>query len=157
MAFPAFLDTCVLYPAHLCDTLLRLAEAQTFRPLWSDDVLVELERNLVENAGLREQQVRHRIDEMRRAFDDATVTGYHELTGAMTCDEKDRHVLAAAVRTNTPCWSRPIDETSRPRALIRTISAYSTRTTFSSIRSTSTPRSSYVHFANRPRQCVTHR
>lgn len=38
---------------------------------------------------------------MRRAFDDATVTGYHELTGAMTCDEKDRHVLAAAVRANT--------------------------------------------------------
>lgn len=27
VAFPAFLDTCVLYPAYLCDTLLRLAEA----------------------------------------------------------------------------------------------------------------------------------
>jgi hypothetical protein len=27
MAFPALLDTCVLYPAYLCDTPLRLAEA----------------------------------------------------------------------------------------------------------------------------------
>jgi hypothetical protein len=24
VAFPALLDTCVLYPAYLCDTLLRL-------------------------------------------------------------------------------------------------------------------------------------
>jgi hypothetical protein len=42
VAFPAFLDTCVLYPAYLCDTLLRLAEASAYRPLWSADVFVEL-------------------------------------------------------------------------------------------------------------------
>jgi hypothetical protein len=35
---------------------------------------------------------------MRRAFPDAEVTGYEALVGAMTCDPKDRHVLAAAVR-----------------------------------------------------------
>ena len=35
MAFLAFLDTCVLYPAYLCDTLLRLAEAEAYRPLWT--------------------------------------------------------------------------------------------------------------------------
>ena len=33
MAFPAFLDTCTLFGAYLCDTLLRLAEAEAFRPL----------------------------------------------------------------------------------------------------------------------------
>jgi hypothetical protein len=37
MAFPAFLDTCTLFGAYLCDTLLRLAEAEAFRPLWSAD------------------------------------------------------------------------------------------------------------------------
>ena len=100
MAFPALLDTCVLYPAYLCDTLLRLAEADTFRPLWSDEILAELERNLVEEAGLDERQVRHRLDEMSRAFTDAQVTGYRTLVSSMTCDEKDRHVLAAAVRAN---------------------------------------------------------
>ena len=30
MAFPAFLDTFVRYPAHLCDILLRLAELATY-------------------------------------------------------------------------------------------------------------------------------
>lgn len=39
MTFPALLDTCVLYPAYLCDTLLRLAEAEAYRPLWSADIL----------------------------------------------------------------------------------------------------------------------
>src|SRR3954451_878480 len=48
VAFPAFLDTCVLYPAYLCDTLLRLAEASAYRPLWSADVFVELRRNLID-------------------------------------------------------------------------------------------------------------
>jgi hypothetical protein len=48
VAFPAFLDICVLYPAYLCDTLLRLAEAESYRPLWSADVLAQLRRNLIE-------------------------------------------------------------------------------------------------------------
>jgi hypothetical protein len=48
VAFPAFLDTCVLYPAYLCDTLLRLAEASAYRPLWSADVFTELHRNLID-------------------------------------------------------------------------------------------------------------
>jgi len=39
--FPAFLDTCSLYGAYLCDSLLRLAEAGTYRPLWSADVLLD--------------------------------------------------------------------------------------------------------------------
>jgi hypothetical protein len=42
MTFPAFLDACVLVPIALTDTLLRLAEADTYRPLWSDDVLGEV-------------------------------------------------------------------------------------------------------------------
>lgn len=100
MAFPAFLDTCAIYGGYVCDTMLTLADAGTYRPLWSDDVLRELERNLIENAGLDERQVRHRIDEMRRSFPDAEVHGYANLIAAMTCDTKDRHVLAAAVRAN---------------------------------------------------------
>ncbi|MDA2814354.1 hypothetical protein O4J56_27145 [Nocardiopsis sp. RSe5-2] len=39
MAFPALLDTCVMYPAYLSDTLLRPAETGTYRRLWSADVL----------------------------------------------------------------------------------------------------------------------
>ena len=40
--FSAFLDACVLVPIALADTLLRLAEAGLFRPLWSDRVLDEM-------------------------------------------------------------------------------------------------------------------
>lgn len=32
MAFPALLDACVLIPIKLTDLLLRLAEANTYRP-----------------------------------------------------------------------------------------------------------------------------
>ena len=96
--FPAFLDTNVLFGAYLCDTLLRLAEAGTFRPLWSAGVLEELERNLVQARGLPKDAVLYRTGEMRRSFPDAEVRGYEDLTDSMTCDPKDRHVLAAAVR-----------------------------------------------------------
>jgi predicted nucleic acid-binding protein len=96
--FPGFLDTCSIFPAYLCDTLLRLAEAGTYRPLWSAGVLEELKRNLAEERGLSSEAVTHRISEMRRAFPDAEASGYDTLIDAMTCDPKDRHVLAAAVR-----------------------------------------------------------
>jgi predicted nucleic acid-binding protein len=97
MTLPALLDTCVLYPAYLCDTLLRLAEINAYRPLWSADILAELRRN-VTKAGIPAQRIDRRIDNMRRAFPDATVTGYEHLVDGMANDPKDRHVLAAAVR-----------------------------------------------------------
>jgi predicted nucleic acid-binding protein len=97
--FPAFLDTCTLYGAYLCDTMLRLAESGTYRPLWSAGVLDELERALL-TRGLQKEAVTYRIGEMRRAFPDAEVHGYENLIEQMTCDQKDRHVLAAAVRSD---------------------------------------------------------
>jgi predicted nucleic acid-binding protein len=99
MAFPAFLDTCVLYPAYLCDTLLRIADAGTYRPLWSGDIIEELQRNLVKR-GLPADRIDRRVGQMTRAFPDAMVTGYGSLIDGMANDPKDRHVLAAAVRAN---------------------------------------------------------
>jgi hypothetical protein len=81
--FPAFLDTCAVYGGYLCDTLLRLAEMGTYRPLWSAGVLDELERNLLER-GLAEEAVTYRIREMRRSFPDAEVRGYETLIASMT-------------------------------------------------------------------------
>jgi predicted nucleic acid-binding protein len=98
VAFTAFLDTNALYGEYLCDTLLRLAEAGIYQPQWSAGVLEELERNLVEKAGLAREAVQRRIGEMQRAFPNAEVRGYEALIESMTCDPKDRHVLAAAVR-----------------------------------------------------------
>ena len=96
MTFPALFDTCSLYGAYLCDLLLGLAENGAFRPLWSEQILEELDRALAERLG--PERTARRIEAMRRAFPDAIVTGYQPLVSGMSCDAKDRHVLAAAVR-----------------------------------------------------------
>jgi predicted nucleic acid-binding protein len=99
VTFPAFFDTSVLYGARLSDLYLWLADAGAFRPLWSADIIEELERNLLKN-GERADLVSKRIDTMTTNFPDAMVDGYSDLIEGMTCDPKDRHVLAAAVRAN---------------------------------------------------------
>lgn len=99
--FPVLFDTNVLYGSYINDLVLRLAERRLFRPLWSEDILDELQ-----NALLRDRPesahgaLSRRVEAMRTAFPDAIVQGYHSLVPAMTCDPKDRHVLAAAVRSN---------------------------------------------------------
>lgn len=99
MPFTVVLDTCVIYPAHLRDTLLRLAERGLYRTLWSGDILDELHRNLLED-GLNANSVDRLLTEMRRAFPDAEIGGYQSLIEGLTCDPKDRHMLAAAVRAD---------------------------------------------------------
>ncbi len=98
MAFAAVLDTCVLYPAHLRDTMLRLAERGLYRALWSADIIEELHRNLIEVVD--SEAVDRLLVEMATAFPDAEVTGHRALIDGLTCDPKDRHVLAAAVRAD---------------------------------------------------------
>jgi predicted nucleic acid-binding protein len=98
VAFPVYFDTCALYGAILKDLFLELAELGAFRPLWSADVLRELEKNLA--AKVSPTAARNRVNAMREAFPDALVEGYEALIDTMTCDPKDRHVLAAAVRAN---------------------------------------------------------
>lgn len=97
MSFPAFFDTNALYGALLNDLLLELADRGLYRPLWSTDIMLELRKNLIE-AGEVPALVDKRISTMVTYFPDAMVDGYEDLIAAMTCDTKDRHVLAAAVR-----------------------------------------------------------
>lgn len=100
MASPALLDTCVLFPQYLTDTLLTQASAGTFRPLRSRGILDEPGRALERDTSMNREQIRQRLDRMRAAFPDAEVIGYEGVVDGMTCDPKDRHVLAAAVRAN---------------------------------------------------------
>lgn len=101
--FRVVLDACVLLPQTLCDVLLSIADADLFRPLWTPDLLDEVQRNL---SGSRFRktpaQAAHRIAAMRAAFPlaEEETRGYTELIAAMTNNPKDRHVLAAAVRSN---------------------------------------------------------
>lgn len=90
-------DACVLYPAALRDTLLRAALADLYRLAWTEEILEEARRNLVENDEMTEEKARRLLAAMRRAFPDSGVTGYERLIPSMTNHEKDRQVAAAAV------------------------------------------------------------
>ncbi|RMI09070.1 PIN domain-containing protein [Cellulomonas triticagri] len=99
MAFVVVLDACVLVPHPLVDTLLRAADAGLYEPRWSAQILDEVERALVRARGLEPGRAAGRVRAMRRAFPHAEVDGHDDLVPAMRNDPKDRHVLAAAVRT----------------------------------------------------------
>lgn len=97
----AVLDASVLYPLPLRDTLLRAAQVGIYEPCWSERILEEVTRNLVENDAADTASAARMIDAMRGAFDAATVEPFKiaNLESKMTNDPKDRHVLAAAVAT----------------------------------------------------------
>ena len=92
--FSAFLDACVLVPIALADTLLRLAKADLYRPLWSDRVLDEMVEAIeVVHPDLANGAARARANAMQAAFDDACVTGWQSLeSGIVLPDPDDRHV-----------------------------------------------------------------
>lgn len=96
----AVLDTCVLAPMPLADTLLRLAEPPgLFRARWTDEILAELSRTLTTKLRCSSEQARSRVAAMRHHFPSALVHGHEALIARMPNDPKDRHVLAAAVRS----------------------------------------------------------
>ncbi|MFD4441346.1 PIN domain-containing protein [Nocardia sp. NPDC058519] len=97
------LDTCILYPAHLRDTMLRLAEADLIQPLWSAEILTELRRNLCsrqKSDELAAAKVDRLISTLTGFFPDSIVEGYEPLVDRMENHPKDRHVLAAALQGN---------------------------------------------------------
>ncbi|MDZ7885907.1 MAG: PIN domain-containing protein [Mycobacterium sp.] len=96
--FRVVLDACVLVPYQLADLLLRLADAGLYEPLWSDEILAEVERAVVVKLEVPSVKASRRIGQMRSAFPTAAVSNYEDLIPAMTTDPKDRHVAAAAVR-----------------------------------------------------------
>src|SRR4051794_3954097 len=99
MAFRAVTDADVLYPASLRDTLLRMAELELYDVFWSQRILEEVTRNLIEDARMTDAQAAHLIEHMNLAFESALVPEepIARLEAAMTNDPKDRHVLATAV------------------------------------------------------------
>ncbi len=112
MAFKAVLDASVLFPFTLRDALLRSAEIvlddagdeilTLYSPLWSDLILDEMTRNIVEAGHATHEQMTHLVNEMTSAFPEAMVppAEIKALESSMTNNPKDRHVLAAAVAAN---------------------------------------------------------
>src|SRR4051794_26768871 len=98
MAFVAVLDANVLWSAALRDTLVRAALADLYRPVWSEEILAEMLRNLKrKRPNLNPARLDRMVHLLRAEIPDALVDGYQGLVPTMTNDPGDRHVLAAAV------------------------------------------------------------
>jgi hypothetical protein len=102
--FTALLDTCVLVPSRARDVLLEVASTGVYRPLWSSEILAELDRTLRLLLAKREAS-RDQADaylaqlfrQMETAFPDALVTDWEALAQTTQLpDPDDRHVVAAA-------------------------------------------------------------
>jgi hypothetical protein len=93
--FWAVLDACVQHPIALADALLWVAHVEVYQPLWSSDILEELQRSVLER--LPEANIVGRIAAMVEAFPEAEVSGFEPLVEGLTNDPGDRHVLAAAI------------------------------------------------------------
>lgn len=95
----AILDACVLVQAPIRDTLLRLFERRLFLARWSHEIMDEMTRTLQQKFACTPGQTEHLRGEIRAHFPDALVDkGYLKLIPSMTNHEKDRHVLAAAIK-----------------------------------------------------------
>lgn len=95
--FPVILDSCVLYPMYLRDTLLRAAEVNLYRAHWSSEILDGTFRNLIINKQLTSEKAEIVCKIMNLSFPEAIVDVPESLLPCMDNDEGDRHVLAAAL------------------------------------------------------------
>lgn len=97
--FRVFLDACALANFGVCDLLLRLSERpRLILPHWSAEVLAEVRRTQIDKIHWPEHLADSFQSKIGEAFPDAEVSGYENLLPALTNHEKDRHVLAAAIR-----------------------------------------------------------
>ena len=94
---PVILDSCVLYPMYLRDTLLCAAEAGIYQPHWTEEILDGVFRNLINNGRITSQKAKTLQSIMNRAFPEALISVTSKLIPCMDNDEGDRHVLAAAL------------------------------------------------------------
>jgi len=99
--FSVVYDACVLYPAPLRDLLMYLALTDLFKAHWTDRIHEEWIHALVSKQG-RDRKVLEKIRDLMDAHvRDAKVTGYEYLIDTLTLpDPNDRHVLAAAIKSN---------------------------------------------------------
>ena len=71
------LDACVLIPMPLADTLLRMAEApRLYLPKWSQAIMDEVTRNLINKCGVEPEKACRREGELRRHFPEAWIEGF---------------------------------------------------------------------------------
>ena len=151
MPFSAVLDANTLYPFSLRDTLLRLAELELYAPLWSEQILDEMRRNLVERQ-ISAEQADRLTAAMRDAFEEAEVdsTEIERLEPEMTNDRRTATSWRQPSPPN-PSSSSPSTSTTSPhRRASPSESQRSTPTTSCSTSTTSARPASGPYSISRP-------
>lgn len=91
------LDSCVLFPMYLRDTLLRCAWGGLYIPFWSQEILDGATRNLVLTDKMQPEKAKNLETQIKVHFPEAIVEVPSGLVEVMTNHPGDRHVMAAAV------------------------------------------------------------
>jgi predicted nucleic acid-binding protein len=98
--FTCILDANVIYPLWIRDLLLWFAHHDLYTPKWSQHLFDEWFEVMIRK-GVSEAEAKKRTSMVNEAFPDALVQNYEPLIETLTLpDTKDRHVLAAAIKTN---------------------------------------------------------
>lgn len=98
--FKAVLDTNVIFPIVIRDLLFWFAHYDLYTPKWSGHIFEEWQ-NVMIRKGINEAEALKRVQRANAAFPDALVLNYESLIEKLDLpDENDRHVLAAAIKTN---------------------------------------------------------
>lgn len=98
--FICVLDTNVIYPLWTRDLLLWFAHYDLFTPKWSKHIFDEW-IDVMRRKGISDGEAKKRTNVVNEAFPDALVQNYESLIQILDLpDKKDKHVLAAAIKTN---------------------------------------------------------
>jgi len=98
--FKAVLDTNVIYPIVIRDLLFWFAFYELYTPKWSATIFSEWKAVMIRKE-VTDEEAEKRVQRANSAFPDALVTNYESLITHLTLpDENDRHVLAAAIKSN---------------------------------------------------------
>lgn len=99
--YTAVLDACVLFSRLQRDVLLSLAHADLYTARWTQEIEHEWASSLVEKYPDAADKIPRLVEHMREAIPDCLIVDYAPLiTSIQLPDERDRHVLAAAIRGN---------------------------------------------------------
>lgn len=84
MAQSVLLDSCVIFPMPLCDTLLRAAEADLYRIHYSQEILDGATRNLVKKGRMTQEKAAYFQRQIVKTFPEGLAQVPEALTGVMT-------------------------------------------------------------------------
>ena len=100
---PVLLDSCVLYPMYLRDTLLRMAEVNLYRVHWSQEILEGATRNLIEAGKMTNAKAARLQKMLENAFPEAMVEVPTELVQVMSNDQARSPCACCCRRRQSNC------------------------------------------------------